>query len=724
MGQPKAVIEDFTEVTTDELAPGHELMQGHYTIESFVGAGGFGITYLARNSLDRKVIIKECFPGSLCRRTASSVRARSSGHIDEFSSIVSKFMNEAHNLAKVKHPNIVGVHQVFEENKTAYMALDFVEGCDLLDVVEGKEDKPSPKQIEDILKKVLSAVGAIHEQDMLHRDISPDNIMLTKDMEPILIDFGAAREDMGQETRKLSEMRVIKDGYSPQEFYVSGAVQGPCSDLYALAATFYHLITGELPIDSQRRLAAVAASEDDPYVPIAGRVSEYSAAFVQGIDTAMAILPKDRFETADHWLDLLQGTNTATAAAAPVKSKEAIPFKADPKSQVSSKAKARWLGGIGLAIPVFGAVYMLQSNTNSPAVEETAAPSAIAEPVQLTADANPTADVASEAADPAADLNTLLNLTTATASAEATEVPSPEALGLVLPDASETVSTQAQEGATPETSDALSLEALELAVSGTAATGAPEDTRAATNPDLSDSLSLEALEQASILNLPLAADGDPATTAPVAEVEVASASIVIPQETETLEPSVGPEPQAVAFVPPTDVLVERFDLPQVTSAWSVDLTDAFSDASGQIYAINGAPFENRSEIEADLHQMMNAPEGRTVELSMLTGASKDKALVETVAVPVTHLTSFPDGTAFETRTVDGVWATVVANVPTGSNFQIGDVLVGELGSEILFDKRTSLPDILVDANTQGLERLTLVVRRDFELSVTSMLVPR
>ena len=127
------------------------------------------------------------------------------------------------------------------------MVLDFIEGSDLLDVIEGKAKRPEPAQIEVIFSKMLDAIGSIHELDMLHRDISPDNILLTPELEPVLIDFGAAREDIDQEDRALSEMRVIKDGYSPQEFYVAGAEQGPSSDLYALAATIYHLITGELP---------------------------------------------------------------------------------------------------------------------------------------------------------------------------------------------------------------------------------------------------------------------------------------------------------------------------------------------------------------------------------------------------------------------------------------------------------------------------------------------
>ena len=242
---------DDKENFVDELKPGTKLMHGQYTIESFLNAGGFGITYLARDSLDRKVVIKECFPGAFCRRSRAVVQARSRAHQNELKSIVRLFVQEARSLAKLDHPNIVGVHQVFEDNDTAYMALDFVRGRDLLDIIEDPNADLTPAQTKNILKEVLGAVGFIHDQQILHRDISPDNILIDKDHHPVLIDFGAAREEATKQTRMLSAMRVVKDGYSPQEFYIQGSQQTPSSDLYALGATLYHAITGECPPDSQ-----------------------------------------------------------------------------------------------------------------------------------------------------------------------------------------------------------------------------------------------------------------------------------------------------------------------------------------------------------------------------------------------------------------------------------------------------------------------------------------
>ena len=204
----------------DELKPGTKLMHGQYTIENFLNAGGFGITYLAKDSLDRKIVIKECFPGAFCRRSRYVVQARSRAHQNELKSIVRLFVQEARSLAKLDHPNIVGVHQVFEDNDTAYMALDFVEGRDLLDTIEDPNHTLTPPQIKKILKEVLGAVGFIHDQVILHRDISPDNILINQDLHPVLIDFGAAREEATKQSRVLSALRVVKDGYSPQEFYM------------------------------------------------------------------------------------------------------------------------------------------------------------------------------------------------------------------------------------------------------------------------------------------------------------------------------------------------------------------------------------------------------------------------------------------------------------------------------------------------------------------------
>ncbi|MFO8125485.1 serine/threonine protein kinase [Yoonia sp.] len=288
------------------LPAGLELLGGKFKIESQIGAGGFGITYLAKDVfLERAVVVKECFPESICMRFGNRVTVNAPSYDAQYRKIVEMFMREARSLARLRHPNIVSVHQAFEENGTAYMVLDLFEGRDLLDVIEDDNDALNPDQVHDILVRVLDAIDLVHSNDLLHRDISPDNILLDKWGTPALIDFGAAREDASRKTSAVSTMLVVKDGYSPHEFYVSGGIQGPCSDLYALAATMYHLIAGKAPPVSQTRVAALADHNDDPYQPLAGNFPQYEPAFLQAIDQAMRVAPKDRIQSAKEWLTLI-----------------------------------------------------------------------------------------------------------------------------------------------------------------------------------------------------------------------------------------------------------------------------------------------------------------------------------------------------------------------------------------------------------------------------------
>lgn len=287
---------------SEVLPDGTRLLNGQYVIERYLSSGGFGITYYARDSLDRRVVIKECFPEAYCSRKNRTVLARSQSYHGEFKSIVEMFVREAHSIAKLNHPNIVGVHQVFQDNETAYMALDLIDGKDLLDIIEASEERPRFEDVNAILLKLLDAISTVHEQDMLHRDISPDNILIDAWDNPVLIDFGAAREEASKKSRALSAVLVVKDGYSPQEFYIAGSQQTPCSDLYALAATFYHLISGEAPPNSQSRVAAIASHKDDPYRPLADRIKNYPRGFLEAIDTAMNVFPQDRIQNARDWV--------------------------------------------------------------------------------------------------------------------------------------------------------------------------------------------------------------------------------------------------------------------------------------------------------------------------------------------------------------------------------------------------------------------------------------
>ncbi|MCU0903796.1 MAG: serine/threonine protein kinase [Tabrizicola sp.] len=329
------------EPSPDELAVGTKLLLGQFTIQSFVNSGGFGIVYLAKDSLDRLVVIKECFPGTFCRRIGTMVGARSRAQQDEFRAAVRNFMQEAVTLSQLDHPNIVKVHQVFEDNDTAYMAMDYVQGHDLLQTVEGSAPPLRPKEIIAHLTTMLDAVGHVHSRGLLHRDISPDNMILDRAKgQPVLIDFGASRKEVTRKSRALSGLRIVKDGYSPQEFYVAGSKQAPCSDLYALAASFYHLISGDTPKTSQERLAAIAGREGDPLRPLSGRFRAYPPEFLRAIDKAMAIFPRDRLQSVEEWQAML-GTAVATPASVP-----------DPAPVVAAQVAAPVAAPVARATPV------------------------------------------------------------------------------------------------------------------------------------------------------------------------------------------------------------------------------------------------------------------------------------------------------------------------------------------------------------------------------------
>lgn len=292
------------DIQGDELPPGSVLCGGQYTIDQYLNAGGFGVTYLARDSLGRRVVIKECFPSALCFRANKTVRVRSQGNAVEFDTILDLFEREARALAALQHPYIVGVHQYFRDNDTAYMAMDFVEGRTLLDLIENDPGRLTPPMVKNLLVQLLQAVDFIHRHDILHRDISPDNILIDENNLPVLIDFGAAREDATRVSRVLSKVLAVKDGYSPQEFYLANSDQVYASDLYALAATFHHVVTGSAPANSQSRMAAEIRNAADPLKRLE-QLPGYDDSFLGAINTCLNLFPQDRLRTAEAWQEAI-----------------------------------------------------------------------------------------------------------------------------------------------------------------------------------------------------------------------------------------------------------------------------------------------------------------------------------------------------------------------------------------------------------------------------------
>lgn len=278
-----------TAVDSLHLASGTLLLNGQYTIISVLGQGGFGITYsVSQHGVPFARAVKECFPTELAERRNGMVVPRSPDRAKLLALCIKTFQDEVTHLAKLSHPAIVPVMQVFPENGTVYMVLDFVAGKTLEAHLTDQGGTLPEAEIIGLLRPILEALEMLHAEDILHRDIAPDNIVIKPDGAPVLIDFGAAREVIREGTRHTTGLRSVKDGYSPHEFYVRGARQGQQSDLYSLAATMYRAISGKPPPSAELRAHALASGEPDPIVPLVGSVSGYDPTFLGLIDGGLS----------------------------------------------------------------------------------------------------------------------------------------------------------------------------------------------------------------------------------------------------------------------------------------------------------------------------------------------------------------------------------------------------------------------------------------------------
>lgn len=278
------------------LKSGTELV-GDYRIARVLGAGGFGITYLADElALGRAVTIKEYFPADFAvRGDALDAVPRSENCAGDYTWGLDRFIEEAQTLARFNHPNIVRVYRYFRANRTAYMVLHFEEGQSLKSWLKSLGRAPRQKELDNIIGPLLKALEEIHKADFLHRDIAPDNIIIRKDGTPVLIDFGSARGEIAAHSKTVSAL--VKPGYSPYEQYAeTGKRQGPWTDIYALGATLYHAVTGKRPPDAPSRMVK------DEFVPAReAAVGAYRAGFLAAIDRALALTIDERPQTIAAW---------------------------------------------------------------------------------------------------------------------------------------------------------------------------------------------------------------------------------------------------------------------------------------------------------------------------------------------------------------------------------------------------------------------------------------
>ncbi len=253
-------------MSTCKLAIGTTLLSGKYRIESILGQGGFGITYLASHTiLDRKVAIKEFFPKEYCDRDdqTSHITIGTKNNTEIVDQLRNKFIKEAKNISKLDHPNIIKIQDVFEENNTAYYVMEYIDGESLEEIVS-KQGPLSGKTAFRYMEQIASALNYMHtSRHLLHLDVKPANIMVrNEDSCPILIDFGLSKaySDSGGQTSTTPH--GMSPGYSPMEQYNLDGVSEftPQTDIYSLGATFYKLIAGEAPAPAPKRVENQALS--------------------------------------------------------------------------------------------------------------------------------------------------------------------------------------------------------------------------------------------------------------------------------------------------------------------------------------------------------------------------------------------------------------------------------------------------------------------------------
>ena len=315
---------------------------GRYTIECVLGQGGFGITYLGSDELhEKKVAIKEFFPQGIVTRNIEyqdTVTVTFVGEKDNYEKGKERFLKEARTMAKFsKDEGIVKALDFFEINNTAYIVMEYLEGITLKQYLR-ENQRIAPEDLIELLVPLIESLDEIHSQGMIHRDISPDNIMVLPDGRIKLMDFGAARDytEFGEKSLSI----VLKPGYAPPEQYQTHGIQGPWTDIYALCATMYKCITGENPPDAIERVMEdhlKKISEFGIAIP-----PQEEAAIIKG----MSVSAKDRYQDIKDFCEDLYGGYEETPASENKESeikpdliKENVEDKVDTSAEETPESK-------------------------------------------------------------------------------------------------------------------------------------------------------------------------------------------------------------------------------------------------------------------------------------------------------------------------------------------------------------------------------------------------
>jgi len=328
----------------------HQLPQGsmlrdQYVIGKALGQGGFGITYLGWDRyLDRKVAVKEYYPNALVIRDSHNstlVYCSTENMANHFRSGRERFLREAKTLAKFEEiPAIVSIKNFFEENNTAYIVMEYVKGTSLVRYVGLRGGKLSPDETFRLLYPVMDAMAKVHAAGMVHRDISPDNIILHPMGGAKLLDFGAAREvGVPRVDQALSQSTetILKHGFAPIEQYQSRGSLGPWTDVYALCATIWYCLTGTVPMDAPQRLLEGGAAGWD-------RIPDLSPQQSKVLEKGMSLQPKERYAGIGEFVEALMAAETPKVTVTPP-AKAAEPEKSSVRTPQPEKKETSALTG-------------------------------------------------------------------------------------------------------------------------------------------------------------------------------------------------------------------------------------------------------------------------------------------------------------------------------------------------------------------------------------------
>jgi serine/threonine protein kinase len=328
-----------------------------YRIEQVLGVGGFGMTYLARDThLDKQVAIKEYLPSDLAMRAGDgTVHPANTEREADYRWGLERFLQEARTLAKFSHPHIVRVARYFEANATAYMVMEYEHGEPLKSML-AVSPHMDEAALRRILDPILDGLAAVHATGFLHRDIKPDNIFIRSNGSPVLIDFGSARNALGGETRALTA--VLTPGYAPLEQYATDGNQGPWTDLYALAGVLFQAASGKKPPDAVSRVRS-----DSLPAALAELRGRYSAPFLDALAWALRLDEKGRPQSVAEWRAALSGAAPAPSTPSSDETTRIVPPPAgDATLRVAPPPRRKpWLlyGAVGAVVVAAVAAFAL-----------------------------------------------------------------------------------------------------------------------------------------------------------------------------------------------------------------------------------------------------------------------------------------------------------------------------------------------------------------------------